>query len=515
MRKTILLPLLAAVTLLAAGGVVWAARGGDAGSNTAQVIGPTAPQVREAEALRHVPGSQVRDVTLTAAPATVNLGERTVRTWAFNGRIPGPTIRIKAGDVVRARVRNQLPEPLTVHWHGIALRNDMDGVPGLNQRSIVPGAGFTYEFTAPHPGTYWYHPHTGTQLDRGLYGALIVDEPTQGQPMRDLTLMLDDWIDGTGSSPDDVLAHLKAGGADMPGMDMGGTDMPGMNHGGMNHGGMNMRGAPAGPSPLGADTADLTYPLYLVNGREPAQPATYPVTAGEKVRLRLINAAAATPFRVAFGGGSMRVVATDGYPVTPVATDALLLGMGERYDVEITVPRDGAFPFVALAEGKGMQALAVLRARDGTPPAPAAHPPALDSNPLPLDQLRSTAEVRLPAGTPDRTYQVALTGDMMTYRWGVNAPKRGGVDLPVKSGERIRLELTNNTAMWHPIHLHGHTFQVVNGSGDGPRKDTVIVPPGGKVTVEFIADNPGQWMLHCHNAYHAEAGMTTTLSYVA
>jgi FtsP/CotA-like multicopper oxidase with cupredoxin domain len=518
MHKRRLLPLLAVLAVAVAGGVwVGVARTHDSAA-TASLIGPHARQVTQAESLRHVAGSRIHDVTLTAAPATINLGDRVVRTWAFNGQVPGPTIRVNAGDVIRATVINKLPAALTVHWHGLALRNDMDGVPDLTQQAIAPGGRFVYEFTASDPGTYFYHPHTGTQLDRGLYGALIVDDPTQASSQPDIPLILDDWIDGTGQTPDAVLAKLKAADAQMPmsqGSSMSGMNMGSTSSDGSSMGGMDVGGSPSSSSPLGADTADVTYPLYVINGKAGSDPAVYPVRASKQVRLRLINAASATPFRVTFGGGKMTVVATDGYPVEPVSTDALIIGMGERYDVVVTVPRTGAFPLVAVAEGKSAQALAVLRAGNGELPMPDVHPAQLDGHLLTLAELHATAQDGLPSGSPDRTYKVTLTGSMMSFNWGLSAPKRAGATLTVKAGERVRLVLTNTTTMWHPIHLHGHTFQVVTGSGVGPRKDTVVIGPRATVTVDLIANNPGQWVLHCHNIYHAAAGMMTTLNYLA
>ena len=518
MRKRTLLAA-AAVLVLAVTGSIWARVAltdrSTSPSTSAEVITPDSAQVARAESQRQVAESKVRAVTLTAAPTEVDLGGRVVNTWAFNGTTPGPTIRINAGDVVQAKVVNNLPADLTVHWHGVALRNDMDGVPDLTQQAIAPGDSFAYEFTAPDPGTYFYHPHTGTQLDRGLYGALIVDDPDQRAAETDIPLLLDDWVDGTGQSPHEVLADLEDGMAGMGGMDhgdmnMGDSDMGGMD---MGDGGMDM--GDSSVSPLGADISDVEYPLYVVNGRTPAEPRVYPVLPGETVRLRLVNAASATPFRVAFGGGRMTVVATDGFPVEPVETDALIIGMGERYDVEVTVPRNGAFPLVAVAEGQGKQGLAVLRGGGGRLPAADVHPAQLDGNLLTLDQLRATATVALPAGSPDETYDVDLTGNMMAFDWGITASEGRGATLPVQAGERIRLVVTNTTSMWHPIHLHGHTFQVVTGDGIGPRKDTVVITPKSTVTVDLIADNPGQWMLHCHNIYHAEAGMMTSLNYLA
>lgn len=522
MRKRLLLPLVA-VLALAIGAAIWIAQtNGSTAKAKLALVDPSSRLVAQAEAARRVAGSQTVDVTLTAAPARINLGSRVVNTWAFNGQLPGPTIHANVGDVIRARVVNKLPAALTVHWHGIAIRDDMDGVPDITQKAIAPGASFVYQFTVSHQGTYFYHPHTGVQLDRGLYGALIVTDPTDTSSKPDIPLLLDDWIDGTGKTPDQEFDELKSGAMSMPsgssmsGMDMGGSSSDDM--GGMDMGnGSSMSPSSASPSttsPLGTDISDVDYPFYLINGKQATKLAVYPVRAGQTVRLRLINAASATPFRVAFGGGQMTVVATDGYQVQPVRTDALLIGMGERYDVEVTVPRSGTFPLVALAEGTSKQAIAVLRAGRGELPMPDVHPMQLDGHLLTLDQLHATRVEALPAGSPDKTYKVTLTGSMMSFNWGVTAPKDGKATLPVKQGERLRLVLTNTTTMWHPVHLHGHTFQVVTSNGVGPRKDTVIVLPKSTVTVDFIADNPGQWVLHCHNIYHAEAGMVTPLSYV-
>lgn len=463
-------------------------------------VSATDGAVQAAEAVRRSPSAQVRDIALTAAPAILQLDGRVLPTWAFNGSVPGPLIQLRAGDVLRATVTNGLPVPFTVHWHGIALRNDMDGVPGVTQQPIAPGQQFRYEFTVPDPETYLYHSHVGTQLDRGTYGALVVDDPAVAAPaQRDIPVLLDDWIDGTGTDPDQVLDGLKADG-------MGSI-------GGMGMGSGMGSGDPA--RPLGNDTGDVTYPYYLINGKAPTDPASYDVRPGERVRLRLINAGADTPFRVAVAGSRLTVVATDGFPVQPVDVDTVLLGMGERYDALITAPRTGAMPVVAVAEGQAGQALAVLRVGPGPAPAADVQPAELTGQLLTLEELRATPDVTLPAGDPDRTYPVTLTGGMHGYDWGLDVKTVSGVSLPVRRGERIRFVFDNRTMMFHPMHLHGHTFQVVNDTSDGARKDTVIVPPMGRVTVDVVADNPGQWLLHCHNGYHAEAGMFTALSYVA
>ncbi|MFF7643857.1 multicopper oxidase domain-containing protein [Streptomyces canus] len=515
---------LIAVALVAGTGIgigLWAS--GSPKPRASTLVGPGDRAVSTAEAARHKQGARVRDVTLTAAPTTLRLGGRTVTTWAFNNTVPGPQIRVNAGDVLRARVINRLPQPLTVHWHGIALRNDMDGVPDVTQKAIKPGGQFVYRFTVTDPGTFFYHSHVGTQLDRGLYGPLIVNDPSDtSAPRRDVTVLLDDWVDGTGQTPDQVLAKLRSGAT--TGMDPSGTgfsgmgSMPGMSSpsSGSSSSGSEMSGMsmPTRTSPLGDDTTDLTYPYYLINGRPATDPATFKVTPGERIRLRIINAASTTPFRVAVGGSPLTVTASDGFPVRPVTADTILLGMGERYDAVVTAPRTGAVPLVAKVEGTSARALAVLRTGSGSNPMPDIAPKELSGRLLTYADLRATQAVALPARTPDRTYTVDLTGTMTSYKWGIAATKEGSTTLPVRQGQRIRLVLKNDTMMWHPMHLHGHTFQLVTGSAAGPRKDTVIVAPMSRVTVDLDANNPGQWALHCHNIYHAEAGMLTTLSYV-
>ena len=511
MNRRLIAAIVAAVALVA-GVVTWTAFDDDSRSTNravdARLVQPAGAAVVEREQTRRGSNAAVRDIDLTAAPATVELGDRSVDTWAFNGTVPGPEIRLAAGDVVRARITNDLPAPLTIHWHGIALRNDMDGVPDLTQPAIAPGGTFVYEFAAPDPGTYFYHPHTGTQLDRGLYAPLIVDEPAASATLAaDYVLMLDDWIDGTGKDPDEVFDDLRSGSGAMSGMDMGGHDMAGMRAG-------DMEGTDD-ESPVGSDSGDVEYPLYLVNGRAPSAPAEFAAKAGETVRLRLVNAGSDTPFRVAVAGTRLTVVATDGFAVEPVTVDTLLVGMGERYDVTVTVPAAAVTPIVAVAEGKIGQALAVLRTAPGELPLPDVTPAELAGRTLALRDLRAAAAVALPDQAADREYRVALTGSMADgYKWAIDAPAEGGATVPVREGDRVRLTFVNESMMWHPIHLHGHTFQVDTGSGPGPRKDTVIVPPMGRVTVELDADNPGQWALHCHNIYHAEAGMVTVLSYL-
>lgn len=499
-------------------------------------VAPDGPEVAAAEAARGK--GPVRTVRVTATAATLDLGAgRTVRSWAYDGELPGREVRVTAGDTLALTLANHLPRATSLHWHGLALRNDMDGVPGLTQRDIAPGTEFTYRFAVPHPGTYWFHPHSGTQQDRGLYAPLIVEDPKE--PLAydaEWVVVLDDWLDGVdGSTPDAVLAELSRGmggghggahGGGHEGHSAGGASGSGGSSGGS--GGHEGHEAGASPSPatpggpsrmmmgatsdlLGGDAGDVAYPYYLVNGRTPQAPSEFRARPGDRVRLRIVNAGGDTAFRVALGGHRMTVTHTDGFPVRPVEAGALLIGMGERYDVVVTAG-DGVFPLVAAAEGKEAAALAVLRAGKGAAPGPRVRPRELDGPVLTAARLKAAEPVALRARTPDRTVAIRLTGGMAAYDWAFDGkPYTADQRHPVEAGERVRLVFTNATEMWHPLHLHGHTFAL--GGPGGPRKDTAVILPGEKLSVDFDADNPGLWMLHCHNVYHAEAGMMTVLGY--
>jgi len=491
--------------LVLAGGTAAAATGGGlllaARDDSRSIVTAGSPRVGAVEQRRRRRGAAVTDVAITAAALTG--GGREV--WAYGGSIPGEEVRLRAGGVLRAAFTNDLPEPTTVHWHGIALRNDMDGVPGVTQPPVAPGERFVYEFTAPDPGTYFFHPHVGPQLDRGLYAPLIVEDPDEpGAYDRELVLVLDDWLDG--ASPDAVLEELRGSG--MGGMDMGGGGMD------MGDGGMDM-----GPSGLGMDVGDVDYPTFVINGRPPENPFTFEAARGERIRLRIINAGSDRPFRFAVGGHRLTVTHSDGFPVQPATGDALLIGMGERYDAVVTLDADGAVPVVAVPEGETAGALAVIRTAAGASPAAGVRPAELDGRLLTADDLRAADDVVLPSRSPDRTLDFRLAGDMGSYRWTLNGrpfdeSQLRDTDLQLREGERVRLRFENRSPMFHPMHLHGHTFQVQRDGGPGARKDTAIVRPMETVTADFEADNPGQWALHCHNIYHAEAGMMTVLSYV-
>ncbi|GAA0949363.1 multicopper oxidase family protein [Streptomyces rhizosphaericus] len=547
--------------------------GAPADDTPAQYVSPHGPEVAAAER-RRGPGP-VRTFRLTATATTLDIGARKVTSWAYEDQVPGREIRVTAGDTIALTLANNLPQPTTLHWHGIRLRNDMDGVPGVTQRAIKTGAAFDYRFTAFYPGTYWIHPHSGVQLDRGLYAPLIVEDPKEPLAYdKEWVVVLDDWLDGVGGrTPDKEFERLNAGkgGAAGHAMDDGSMDDGSTDGGSTDDDGK--RGATATaktkatatatakatptptPTPtakatatakpkatakstaaagakrdrtrstapkkaapkaapmesrlLGGHAGDVTYPYYLVNGRSPESPQVFRAKRGDRVRIRIINAGGDTAFRVALGGHRMTVTHTDGYPVVPAKTDALLLGMGERYDVLVTV-KDGVFPLAVIAEGKGRSAMAVLRTR-GKSPVKFPRPKELDGELLTADRLKAAEDVRLTPKEPDRIIRMRLTGSMRRWNWAINGrPYDPSQRYPVREGERVRITFINGTDMWHPVHLHGHTFALPDG---GPRKDTTVLLPHHKVNVDLDADNPGLWMVHCHNVYHSESGMMTILGY--
>jgi len=476
---------------------------------------PTDTLVAEYEARRALSGKTVTQ-KLNAASFEATVAGKPVTTWGYNGGLTAPALRAMAGDRLQVALANQLKDPTSIHWHGLALRNDQDGVPGLTQDPVAAGAGFSYVSRLPHPGTYWYHSHMEMQRERALYGALIIEDPAEKLTYdRDWVIVLDDWMDGITGTPDEVLNELS-GGMSMSGMDQGsmGSASPSPSGGST---GMGMKHMLMGSRSdfLGGDAGDVSYPYHLFNAKAPEEAETLASSVGQVIRLRIINAAGDTAYRVGVPGQKITLTHTDGFPVVHQVVDAVVLGMGERIDALLTV-KEGFTPVMALPEGKTGQALGFISTGTGKQPLPAVLPDTLDGTVVDGGQLKADPTVSLADRTPDRTHELRLTGGMAKYDWGING-HRFDMNKPfenafeIKAGERVAVKFINDTDMWHPMHVHGHTFQISDG---GARKDTVIVRAKQSVTVIFDADNPGQWLTHCHNAYHAERGMMGVFSYI-
>ena len=471
-RREFLRTGVAAAVGFAPGASVLAAAGCDRSPDS-----PAAP--RSGSEPGSVAAGPVREVRLTAAPGEAELGPLgTYRTWLYNGNFPGPEVRVREGEQLRIVVENRLPEGTTIHWHGIPVPNPMDGVPNVTQKPVPPGGSFTYDFEAQPAGSYMYHSHVRLQIDRGLLGPLVIEERTPHMPYdREHTLVLDDFLPG---EPEPM-----EGGGMMGGM-MG---------------------------PRGRGVPD--YAGFLINGRAPADPSVVEVRSGERVRLRLINPSGATVFRVALGGHRLTVTHSDGRPVQPIEVDALLIGPGERYDAVVEATNPGIWNLVAASVNAGPGAArALLRYAGVTGAVPGEEqiPDGIRGGRLlSLSDLHSVETTGEPARSPERTFELSLSGGMMMSRgWSIDGQRYPDAEsLPIREGERVRVRMVNHSMAIHPMHLHGHFFRV-----GGAIKDTVIVPPHmGRVTFEFTADNPGEWLFHCHNLYHMESGMARVFRY--
>ncbi|WP_162899261.1 multicopper oxidase family protein [Mycobacterium shigaense] len=493
--------------------------------------------IAAAEAARPHSGRTVT-ASLTPQVTEVDLGGPIARTLAFGNTIPGPVIRANVGDELVIAVSNKLDHPTSVHWHGIALRNDMDGAEPATP-DIGAGQDFTYKFSAPNPGTYWAHPHTGLDADTGLYLPVIIDDPTEGNYDAEWIVVLDDWTDGIGKSPQQLYEELVSpnkSGIPTPAATpttspsspttSATSTTPTSTTSTTSTSPTSGSSSAATPTPpetgrvgtsdlLGGDAGDIAYPYYLINGRIPAAPTTFNAKPGQRIRIRFINTGSDTAFRVALAGHSMTVTHTDGFPVVPQQVDALLIGMAERYDVTVTAA-DGVFPLVALAEGKNALARALLATGKGSAPDPQFQPPELTRRVGTIEMFTATTPVNLGRPEPNLDLPVVLGGNMQQYNWMINGePYSKTNPLQVRQGQRPTITFDNTTMMYHPIHLHGHTFQLIKSDGTpGARKDTVIVLPKQRLIAVLVADNPGQWPMHCHNTYHQVAGMMTRLDYV-
>ncbi len=527
-------------------------------------------------------GAGAGTTRLSVAPAHSVIGGRALHhTVAVNDTIPGPLIRLKEGETARIAVSNRLAEQTSIHWHGLLVPFQMDGVPGVSFPGIDPGETFTYEFPVTHSGTFWYHSHSGMQEAVGLYGPLIIDPagPDPIQSDREHILVLADW---SPMHPHEQMRRLKV----MPGYFnrqrqdiaglLAGQDQPLKDR--LEWAAMRMD-----PTDI-SDVTGFTY-TYLINGQDTAANWTGLFRPGERVRLRIINAGAMTNFNFRIPGLALTVVAADGNPVQPVETDELQIAIAETYDLIVTPAEERAYGVIAEALDRSGQVRGTLAPRAGMAgPVPAlrqrplltmrdmgmdmsgmamgqggvidlsqpepvgAHaghtmkmrdpavapqvklsPGVASLSPMPADRLadRPTgleqephrvltyAELRSLAPNPDgrapsRQIDVHLTANMERYMWSIDGEtiSDGAKPIPFRHHERVRLNLINDTMMPHPIHLHGHFFELVSGEkGHRPRKHTVNVLPGGKVSLDLTADAEGDWAFHCHMLHHMHAGM--------
>jgi FtsP/CotA-like multicopper oxidase with cupredoxin domain len=470
----------------------------------------------------------------------VNITGKSVMAMSINNQIPAPNIEATVGDTLRVTINNHLDVETSVHWHGILLPNDQDGVPYLTTPPVKPKSSFTFEFPVIHSGTYWYHSHTGLQEQRGLYGSIVFHEQQQRYDYDvEKLIVLSDW---TNENPKQVLRNLKreddyyALKKDMVQSwdKVISNGWPALkarfNHARIRMGAM--------------DISDVGYDAFLINGQIHSTDET--LKPGTKVRLRIINAGASSYFYVDYAGGEMTIIEADGLPVVPIVVDRLKLSIAETYDVIIEIPDDKSYELRATSEdvtgyasiylGQGKS----ISVKDLEKPNPfivdhTMHMEHMDhsnhknhammkmhhkpkSNIRMLNEyegLRSPEHTSLDTNNPEREVLLRLTGSMERYVWSFNNKTLSEEDkILIKKGESVRFILKNETMMHHPLHLHGHFFRVLNGEGaHSPLKHTVNVPPFETVVIEFYANEEKDWFFHCHNLYHMKNGMARIVSY--
>lgn len=405
-------------------------------------------------------------------------GKPSTPVWGFEGISPGPVLRVKQGDSLDVHLINRLPQPTTIHWHGIRIDNRMDGVPHLTQHAVEPGASFDYRFTPPDPGTFWYHPHERSyeQVARGLFGALIVEEREPPFADQDLVLVINDWrLTGDGAFHEKSLgsAHDQS------------------------HAGR-----------LGN--------VLTVNGKPSLE---HPVVRFERLRLRLVNASSARVLRLALEGATARLIAIDGQPVGPTSSYSgdLVLGPGNRADLMLDVLGEPGSAIVLAEISKGRLELGRLTvgrqasARAEPVAAPIALRPNLLSEPSPANAL--DAALLMEGGAMSET-DMAVTKRPGPY-WTFNGVAGMGEQplFAARRGQTVLVGMRNATAWPHSMHYHGHHFRVIARSGGGRIDpywwDTILMAPREEMTIAFVADNPGKWMIHCHMLDHQAAGMDT------
>lgn len=438
--------------------------------------------------------------TLRVVRRTIEVNGKAASVFGLEQPDGSTGLRFRAGDAFNVLLQNETAEETIMHWHGLTPPWKSDGVGDAPLPLLKAGEKRAYDFPVGGGGTHWMHAHT-LQEQALMAAPLIVTRPEDdARDEQEVVILLHDF---SFKSPEELLAGLTkkktadAGQGTMPGMDHGAMDMPGMDMPGM----------------ASMDLNDIEYDAYLANDRSLDDPEVVQVERGGRVRLRIINGATATAFTIDLGAVEGELVAVDGQDVKPVKGKRFPMTMGQRIDVRVELPDDGnSHPVLALREGAPERTGIILQPNGARITKIAGR--GSDNGPVLDLTLENTLEAAAPLAlrSADKSFLMSLAGDMAAYRWAL------ATDVPIEamSGERIEITMTNASMMAHPMHLHGHHFQVVAIDGKrigGAVRDTVLVPPSKSLTIAVDANNPGQWAFHCHHLYHMATGMMSTFGY--
>jgi FtsP/CotA-like multicopper oxidase with cupredoxin domain len=460
---------------------------------------------------------------LTATTRTLDVNGKPARVFALIGPGGKSGITLDPGERFHIDLANATDVPTIIHWHGQIPPWKEDGFPWPQTPPIPAKGARRYDFK-PIPGTYWMHSHHGLQEQSLMTAPLIVRSHAEAREDRQpVVIMLHDF---SFRAPAELLAGLTGTtveAAERMTTQTENVPSPKDNAGAANGGSATrVAGVPEArpamrmPGGMPKDLNDIDYDAFLANERTLADPQVVRVSAGGRVRLRIINAASSSQFWIDLGGLTGKAVAVDGHPVHPVAGSRFPLAIAQRLDILLDLPGKGAFPILAAVEGKRARTgiiLATADARIARIEDADSAAPAVDNS----LEARLSAVDPLPARKPDLVHRIAFSGTMKPYAWALNGQFWPEIEpLMLRKGQRVEIELANETMMAHPMHLHGHTFQVIALDGKpvaGAVRDTVLVPPLGNVRFAFDADNPGRWGFHCHNLYHMATGMITEFRY--
>ena len=436
--------------------------------------------------------------TLRLGTRTIEVNGKPATRYGVSQASGAFGLTLDEGDVFDVRLENGLDVLSGLHWHGLNPPWRQDGVPYISAPPIAPGKFADYDFPARPPGTRWMHAHFGLQEQDLLAAPLIVREKNAIRSgLQEVVVFLEDF---TWTKPSLIFEDLRKP-----------KPMAPMANSGQGSGSATKMGMDI------PDLNDVAYDAYLTNDRTLADPQVVEVGKGAEVRLRIINAGASTNFMIDLGNIEGTVLTVDGNPVLPLQVRQFPLAIAQRVDIRVRMPADGtALPILARCEGRTLQTGIVLRPRGAAvakiPEMAATAAPAIGL----MDEMKLRAEQPLASRPIDRSVPVDLTGNMSAYIWGMAVHGLEAMPVTVDKGERVELVMRNTTMMSHPMHLHGHSFQVTEVNGQvfpGAMRDVVLVPPRTTVKVVFDADNPGLWAYHCHNLYHMAAGMFATVAY--
>ena len=406
-------------------------------------------------------------------------------TWGYHG--------IK-GDYFDAIVKNTTDVPTTVHWHGLILPYTQDGVAYVTQAPIPPGGEYHYHFKLLQSGTYWMHSHYGLQIQQFLSAPMILSDPNDHTKEKEVTLFIGDF---SYRKPDVILASLKESSANTNTIILDSKKS----------------------TNIKPDLNDVTYDAFLTNYRTLKDPDIVNVKPGETVRLRVIAGSSMTNFFIKTGQLHGQAIAVDGNNIKPIDTNVFQLAVAQRVDIRVKIPnKEGFYPILAQGEGTSMQTGLILATPHAKIKLPSEHIKTVAGAFDYSQELKLKALSPLQPKKPEQTLFVTMQGNMMKYVWVLNHQIWPNITpLHIKKNKRTEIVLQNDTNMAHPIHLHGHVFEVTEINGqkltDGAMRDTVLVLPRTTVKIQFDSDNPGNWVMHCHMVYHLATGMMTLVNY--